>query len=138
MGPVDLWWRQLARCRSRSIRTPRRCRRAWPGRSCWTAHQSGSREHQSPWALWTFGGGSSPGVAREVSGPLGAAGAPGLVARAGPPTRVDRVNINPHGPCGPLVEAARQVSLEKYPDPSALQARLAWSLVLDRPPEWIA
>src|SRR4051794_33802100 len=48
------------------------------------------------------------------------------------------VNINPHGPCEALVEAAREALLEKYPDPSAFAARLAWACVLDRSPEAIA
>ena len=44
------------------------------------------------------------------------------------------VNINPHGPCEALVDAARAALLEKYPDPSAFAARLAWASVLDRSP----
>jgi histidinol-phosphate aminotransferase len=48
------------------------------------------------------------------------------------------VNINPHGPCTPVLEAARSALLERYPDPTGLAARVAWSRTLNVPPDAIA
>lgn len=48
------------------------------------------------------------------------------------------VNINPYGPCAPVVEAARSAPLDRYPDASARAARNAWAEALGREPAEIA
>lgn len=57
--------------------------------------------------------------------------------------RADRVidfsvNVNPYGPCAPLIEALRAAPLDVYPDPRARAARQAWADVLDTSFERIA
>ncbi len=47
------------------------------------------------------------------------------------------VNINPYGPCEPVVAAARAAVLDGYPDPSARAARTAWAHALDLTPECV-
>ena len=48
------------------------------------------------------------------------------------------VNINPYGPCQPLLRAVRAARLERYPDPAARAARAAWAEALGRSSEQIA
>jgi histidinol-phosphate aminotransferase len=48
------------------------------------------------------------------------------------------VNVNPYGPCHPLLEALRAAPLDAYPDPRALGARRAWADLLDTSFERIA
>ncbi|MDB4987051.1 MAG: putative Histidinol-phosphate transaminase [Myxococcaceae bacterium] len=37
------------------------------------------------------------------------------------------VNLNPYGPCRPVLQAARSAPLDRYPDASACAARTAWA-----------
>jgi histidinol-phosphate/aromatic aminotransferase/cobyric acid decarboxylase-like protein len=37
------------------------------------------------------------------------------------------VNVNPYGPCAPVVEAARSAALDVYPDPHGRLARARWA-----------
>ncbi len=48
------------------------------------------------------------------------------------------VNVNPYGPCVPVLEAVRAAALDRYPDPEARCARAAWAKVLARDPEQLA
>jgi histidinol-phosphate/aromatic aminotransferase/cobyric acid decarboxylase-like protein len=48
------------------------------------------------------------------------------------------VNINPYGPCTPVLEAARAAALDVYPDASAHVARSAWAEALGCTREHIA
>lgn len=48
------------------------------------------------------------------------------------------VNLNPYGPPPALLAAARDAALDRYPDPSARAARMAWAETLDVGPEHIA
>jgi len=48
------------------------------------------------------------------------------------------VNLNPHGPCTPVVEAVQRALLAHYPDSSGLAARAAWACRLDVAPSWLA
>lgn len=42
------------------------------------------------------------------------------------------VNLNPYGPCAPVLHAARAADLARYPDPQARAARAAWARALER------
>src|ERR1700712_3771599 len=56
-----------------------------------------------------------------------------------PRTLVDfSVNLNPYGPCAPVLTAARAAPLDRYPDATARAARTAWADVLGRTPEQVA
>ena len=48
------------------------------------------------------------------------------------------VNINPYGPCVPVLEAARSAPLDRYPDAAARTARAAWAGLLGCEPACIA
>jgi histidinol-phosphate/aromatic aminotransferase/cobyric acid decarboxylase-like protein len=48
------------------------------------------------------------------------------------------VNLNPYGPCQPLLDALRAAPLDVYPDPLARRAREAWASVLETSFERIA
>lgn len=41
------------------------------------------------------------------------------------------VNVNPYGPCEPVLAAVRSASVERYPDPNAAPARIALGRFLD-------
>lgn len=43
------------------------------------------------------------------------------------------VNVNPYGPCGPVLDAIHAAPLERYPDPTAAPARAALARWLDVP-----
>lgn len=40
------------------------------------------------------------------------------------------VNLNPYGPCEPVLRAARRAALDRYPDAAALGARTRWAAAL--------
>jgi histidinol-phosphate/aromatic aminotransferase/cobyric acid decarboxylase-like protein len=42
-------------------------------------------------------------------------------------------NLNPYGPCEPVLWAAQRAELTRYPDPDARRARAAWARLLDVP-----
>lgn len=44
------------------------------------------------------------------------------------------VNVNPYGPCRPVVDAIRAAHIDRYPDPTAAPARAALARWLDVPP----
>lgn len=48
------------------------------------------------------------------------------------------VNLNPYGPCGPLLEALRGAPLDQYPDPRARRPREAWANLLETSVERLA
>ncbi len=48
------------------------------------------------------------------------------------------VNINPYGPCEPVLAAARGADLSRYPDPQAREARRAWAEELRCDPAQLA
>lgn len=48
------------------------------------------------------------------------------------------VNLNPYGPCGPVLEAARAAALDVYPDATAHVARTAWAEALGCTREHVA
>ncbi len=48
------------------------------------------------------------------------------------------VNLNPYGPCQPVLDAARSVRLDRYPDMRARAARGAWAKHLSVPIEDLA
>ncbi|MFT3921617.1 MAG: aminotransferase class I/II-fold pyridoxal phosphate-dependent enzyme [Myxococcales bacterium] len=48
------------------------------------------------------------------------------------------VNLNPYGPCAPVLEAAQRAVLARYPDPSGRAACLAWARSLDVAPNRLA
>jgi len=63
------------------------------------------------------------------------------VSRRGGPARelLDfSVTLNPYGPCTPVVDAARSVQLDRYPDMRAIAARSAWAKQQSVSPEEIA
>jgi len=47
-------------------------------------------------------------------------------------------NLNPYGPCEPVLAAARAAALDTYPDPKALRARSAWAARFGVSPEEVA
>lgn len=48
------------------------------------------------------------------------------------------VNVNPYGPCQPVLAAARGAELARYPDPAAREARSAWAEALGCDPAELA
>lgn len=48
------------------------------------------------------------------------------------------VNLNPYGPCEPVLAAARAADLSRYPDPQARAARAAWAQALACDPSELA
>jgi histidinol-phosphate/aromatic aminotransferase/cobyric acid decarboxylase-like protein len=48
------------------------------------------------------------------------------------------VNVNPYGPCAPVVEAIHAARIDRYPDPTAWSARVAIAEAMGSSPERIA
>ena len=74
-----------------------------------------------------------------MAGSLSARVHGGLSHGGGGSPKVDlSVNINPYGPCEPVLRAVSQAHLDRYPDPAARDARRAWALALATREECIA